>query len=325
MISKEKLETNLMILNDLIPKKPAIYTPDFPKTIGESLYKYSNQRSLNALSQNTSNLNRLNWPLPLWVDPNDIKIGFWNTYHFKKWHNGWPGAKNNKFKGFEGFDWLWAPVLGDIFSEGKIDWRLLQAFDTNLKYFEKRLLNHPLLLDKQSTIRELLIVFKEKKYNVCISSTFPLIDFIVRKLLKTTNLNISVTKICKLFKECGFDYDSINQLMPVIALEEFIKSKSPMTIFEVLATEECKEFSKKIEKFNFGIVGVALNSFLRFSNNYYSHYSEDQGAINIINRHAILHGSVNQFDNKTNAAKLFTYLYLLLELEPVFTILFNEA
>lgn len=262
--------------------------------------------------------------MPLWVDPDNIKIGFWNNYHFKKWHNEWPGAKDNKFKGFKDFNWLWAPVLGDMFSEGKIDWRLLQAFDTNNKYFEKQLLKHPLLLDKQSTIKELLIVFKQGKYNVCISTIFPLIDYIVRKLLVTTNLTISIPKICKSFKECGFDYDSINQLMPTIALREYIESITPKKHFQYWKSAEYIEFSKKIQQFNFGIVGVALNSFLKFSNNYYSYYREDIGAINIINRHAILHGSVNLFDNKVNATKLFTYLYLLLELEPVFTILFNE-
>lgn len=322
MITKEKLDLNLRMLKSRLPVKPSVYTPEFPKTIAEGLLKYSHTRSVNAISQNINNLNKLNWPLPLWVDPDDIKIGFWNTYHWKKWHDSWPGAK--RFKKFSGFEWLWAPIFGDMFSAGKIDERLLNAFRTNLKYFEKRLLANPLLVDKQSAIRELMIVYKERKYNSCISLVFPLIDFVVRKLLNTTNLNNSVSKICKLFKECGFDFTTIDQLMPSVAITNFIDSKAPMKLFQVFETDDFKEFSARLERFNFGIVGGALNSFLWFSNNYYGHYAEDIGGNNIINRHAILHGSVNNFDNQVNAAKLLTYFYLILELEPVLNILFDD-
>jgi hypothetical protein len=185
-------------------------------------------------------------------------------------------------------------------------------------------LNHSLLADKHSAIRELIIVYKEKKYNSCISIVFPLIDFIVRKFLGTSNFRYGVTNICKLFKECGFDFTSISQLMPNVAFSEYMESKAPMKLFEILETQEYKDFSKRIEQFNLGIIGGALNSFLWFSNNYYSYYTEDMNASNIINRHAILHGSVNDFDNKVNAAKLLTYFYLLLELEPVLLILFDD-
>ncbi len=141
---------------------------------------------------------------------------------------------------------------------------MLQAFDKNLGYFEKQLLNHPLLKDKKSTISELVIVYKEKKHNSCISMVFPLIDFIIRKFLHTANLNNSVTKICKLFKECGFDFTSINQLMPNVAFTEYIESKAPMKLFQILETQEYKDFSKRIEQFNFGIIGGRLIHFYGF-------------------------------------------------------------
>ncbi len=44
-----------------------------------------------------------------------------------------------------------------------------------------------------------------------------------------------------------------------------------------------------------------------------------------INRHAILHGSINSFGTRFNVIKLITFLYLMLELEPVFKILFDES
>lgn len=306
-----------------MPAKPKAFTPVFPQTIADGLNKYSNQRSVNALCLNVNTLNQLNWPLPLWVDPMNIRVGFWNTYHYKKWFESWPNAP--KFKGFSGFDWLWVPALGSNFSPQGVDKILLQVFDTNLKYFQRRLLANALLQDKQPAIRELTAVYKAKQYNATISLVFPLIDFAVRKLLRTVNLNTSVTKICNLFKACGFDFSSINQLLPNVAVRNFIDAQSDKKLFEVFDLPEFKALNERLEKFNFGIIGAALNSFLWFSNSYYRHYSDDTGAgAQIINRHAILHGSAGYFSNRTDAVKLLSYLYLLLELEPILDILFDD-
>ncbi len=143
-------------------------------------------------------------------------------------------------------------------------------------------------------------------------------DFIARKLLKTTNLGVDIGKICKLFQQNGFTLDTVDFLMPHITLMSLMKPG------ESLFGEEWTSIREKVKNNNFGLIGPALSSFLRFANHYYGYYKEDVEEVNVINRHAILHGSVNLFGNKVNAVKLITFLYLMLELEPVFSVLLKE-
>jgi hypothetical protein len=81
-----------------------------------------------------------------------------------------------------------------------------------------------------------------------------------------------------------------------------------------------------MQETDFGLIGPALSSFIRFANIYYSYYKEDVEAkeIQLLNRHAILHGSISEFGTKTNTVKLITFLYLMLELEDIFEILLAE-
>lgn len=107
--------------------------------------------------------------------------------------------------------------------------------------------------------------------------------------------------------------------MPYIT---FVSSRQPGdTIFN----EERDQWFKKMSEYDFGLIGPALSSFIHFANIYYSYFREDDDQeLALINRHAILHGSINNFGSQVNAVKLFTFLYLMLELEPVFEILFAE-
>ena len=73
-----------------------------------------------------------------------------------------------------------------------------------------------------------------------------------------------------------------------------------------------------------GLPGVALSSFLHFGAKYYDFYRNDTKVVEL-NRHAIMHGANDAFANKVNCIKLFTYLYLMLEMEPVLRIVFNET
>ncbi|MBS1522444.1 MAG: hypothetical protein JST50_15700 [Bacteroidetes bacterium] len=322
MITKERLIKNLKTLKDTLPGKPSQYTDDYPKTIKDALSKYSNKRSVNALENNTHNLNKLNWPLPLWVNPDKIDVGFWNEYYWKKWVKSWD--KKQKYTKPAGFYWLWIPVFGNTFSNNKIDSFLVEIFDINLKYIENKILNNPLLVTKRSIIIDVFLAYKSKNYSASISTLFPIIDFVIRKFIATESLTTSVTKVCKLFSECGFDLEKIDYLMPSIALEKYIYSEGVENVGKKIQSAEFSLLAKQVEKNKYGIIGAALNSFLLFSNNYYARYMNDTGDHDIINRHAILHGSVNAFNTKINAVKLFTYFFLILELEPIFNILFDE-
>jgi hypothetical protein len=91
-------------------------------------------------------------------------------------------------------------------------------------------------------------------------------------------------------------------------------------------SKERDEWFKKMQETDFGLIGPALSSFIRFANIYYSYYKEDAETEEgqSLNRHAILHGSINDFGTKENTVKLISFLYLTLELEDVLKILLEE-
>jgi secreted Zn-dependent insulinase-like peptidase len=63
---------------------------------------------------------------------------------------------------------------------------------------------------------------------------------------------------------------------------------------------------------------------LLIGSKYYSFYRKEDVDKYSFNRHAIIHGANDNYYTKVNAVKLFTFLYLTLELEPVLKIVLNE-
>ena len=314
MISKEKLVSNLNILRNKIPQKPDIYTSDHPISIKEALEKYSRQRTVHLVETFTYTFNNENWPLPLWFDPKNIRVGFWNKLYYKRYHKS---MFKKKYIGFKDFHYLCVPSINNIFFKQSIDESLIEAFDVNITYIQNQLESNVTLQSKSFILKDIFRCYKKKYWISCISTLFPLLDYVTRKLLKTKNLRTDIKTICKLFEEIGFSIETVDYLMPHITLvNAFFHSE--------LTWEEKQELQNKIIDNKFGLIGPALSSFLRFANSYYSYYSEDKGEPIIFNRHAILHGSINEYGTQVNAIKLLTFLYLFLELEPIFEILLDE-
>ncbi len=297
-------------LRDQIPTKPEIYTNEHPLTLKEALEKYSNQRTVVGVEICTSNYNTNNWPLPLWVNPLDIKIGIFNKLYHRRYSKSFRKSKHSKIKDF---DFLWIPVMNKIFFKRELGESISEAFDVNIRYIKSQLKKNQLIASKQSIIDEIFQAYKKKLWVSTICTTFPILDYVARKVLKTNDLGINISKICKKFEDIGFSEENVDHLMP-----------------HAFLTQEPYWETGRMSGYNnikgnrFGIIGPALSSFLRFSYHYYGYYMEDQEEVNIINRHAILHGSINDFGKKENAIKLITYLYLMLELESIFEIIFDE-
>lgn len=317
MVTTEKLAANLDLLRNQMPKKPKKYTSDHPVTLFEALTKYSNSRSVNGVQSCTFSLNEHHWPLPLWIDHSNIHFGFFNKLYYKRFYNSF--RPPHKFEGLKDFEYLWIPVINEIAYKKKYDDTLTEAFDVNLKYIKRKLLLNSLLSSKESIIQEIFKSYKKKYWIACINTLFPLLDFVTRTILNTKNLTTDIGKICKVFKQNGFDIDTANHLMPHITLVNSLIDPA-----RKLEKTEHDKLYEKIKNNQFGLIGPALCSFLFFANHYYGYYKEDVQDKNVINRHGILHGSIDSFGNKANAVKLFTFLYLLLELEPVFKILLQE-
>lgn len=316
MITKDKLALNLRHLKGKIPAKPSVYTPLHPKSIKEALTYYCNQRTVHSVQSCTKIFNEENWPLPLWFNPEKIKVGFWNKIYYKKQFNSWD--KKTKFKGLKGFDFFSVLLLNHIFFKISLDDILIEAFGVNSKYAFQKLLINPLISCKKPIIESIIRTYRKGDWVACVSTMFPLIDFVARRLLKTQNLGTDVSKICKLFEQNGFSLATSDYLMPHITFVSSYKLGEPFL------SDDRKDWFNKMNENDFGLIGPALSSFIRFANIYYSYYKEDKEENALLNRHAILHGSINSFGTKANALKLFTFLYLFLELEAVFEILLSD-
>lgn len=347
-MDEKKLKVNLNKLKNLIPKKPQSFTKDYPKSIEESLNKYIRQRTISIMRPACWMYDKHNWPLPLYVDPQNIKIGYLNEFIFTKlgmksfpYYDLFASLQYNTYqpyelkprfririmwllrygerKKLEYYDWLIIPILCHFFRITNIDDFNIQLFDINYKYFRLKVINNKLLSNKKGLIIEILDNYNRGNYASCICTLYPIIDFLTRQYFDTTKFDKDITSVNAMFKSAGFTLIDIDNLKPGAATHKFYSLMREKKI----TMEQANELSGKNE-YDLGFPGIALSSFLHFSFQYYQYHRTDTVQTNHLNRHAILHGSSNDYGTKSNAIKLLTYLYLMLELEPVLKIVFSE-
>lgn len=308
-ISSEKFKANLISLKAKLPKKPIEYTSEYPKTLKECLTLYCNQRTVHLLQINTILLNQYNWPLPLWYDTEKFKFGFCNRIYLNIFKGKKIFSKKDK-----GFTYISNLMILKLIFKLEPDKIILEAFDANKKNAFKKLKTNPILSNKLNIINSIKKSYLNKNYIACINTILPLVDFVSRKLLNSSRLTDDVKKIINLFKDNGISIENSEDLMPF--MKSIVESKP-------FKSEELKEI---LEKFDFGIIGCALSSFIKFASTYYSFYKEEKSSDDqdLLNRHAILHGSSSNYGTKENTVKLLTFLFLLLELEEIFKILLDE-
>lgn len=307
MVSVQQFGVNMSRLKDRMPIKPIVYSSEYPKTLKECLDLYCRQRTVNLLQINTILISKENWPLPFWYNPENWKFGLINRIRLSRW-----GKKLRKDD--NGFGYSSMLVLMNIGKYISMTDIMLEAFDANRKYAFLQLLSNPILESKTSIIRSLERSFKQSNWIACVCTILPLFDFVARKTMGVTNLTKDVRNICKLFEAHGFNIDNADEFMPM--MNDVIKRHETGTW-----TPDAR--LKELEAFNYGIIGCALSSFVRFANLYYSYFKEDSDidSSNVLNRHAVLHSANVNFGTKENTVKLITLLFLVLELEPVFQIL----
>ena len=332
MINHSKLEKNLEQLQRSLPKKPAVYTPDFPLTIAEALTKYANQKTVNLFGINVYNYNENGWPVPLYVDNQNIKVGFINNIFDRKHH-----ASNNKafrrlqpqkklkkitFWNAKVRPWTWVgiPILRNIHWREPVDNAVLEMFAANIKLVKYRFLTHRYLAGRQEQVEEIFVCYRHKHWMACITLIFPILDAVARQVLNTDSLKKDMQSLCKLFRLIGIDKKETDVFM---AVTNAVMVGEKMRTGQI-SKKEGEELQEKGYKHHLYLIGPALSSFLQFSHRYYGDYVTPSNPGDPLNRHAIMHGSYTQFATQANVVRLITYLYLILELDPVFDILFSE-
>jgi hypothetical protein len=332
MVDYGKLRKNFEALQKALPQKPAVHTPDYPRTIAEALSKYANQKTVNLFGANVYNYNTHGWPVPLYVDSDNIKVGFINNIFFRRQSSAinrsfrrlTPGRKMKKVNFWtaqlQPWNWIVIPLQRNIFYKDPVDTGVIAIFETNIKFIKARFLGHSYLLSKTVNIEEIFQSYKRKQWVSCIDSIFPLVDLVARRVLKTNSLKKDMQSVCKLFRLMGIGEEETDVLMPhmnAVMLGEQIRQKE-------ITPERGKELREKGYSHNLNLIGIALSSFLHFTNRYYGYFETETDAGDPLNRHAIMHGAEKDFGTKANTVRLLTYLYLILELDPVFGLLFKE-
>lgn len=240
------------------------------------------KESENDLTLFRKNLHKENWPLPLWIDPAELKEAL--LYKFQQaaaYYSYWGKIK---FK-------LLKPLLFLFKHNGHyksiVDEIIAVSFDANLKDIKTAFQNNPLFDSKENVIEAVFKLYRKKNWAICIISISALLDIAAKEILRLNNIQTGIKDLHERFQE-----------------------------------------NKSTFKINKNIIGAlneqALQSFFEFAENYYASYNEAAGKNNFINKHGILHGSINSFSTKANTIRLFTFLYLMLELEPAFRILLIE-
>lgn len=345
----KKLRFNIPKLQKIIPAKPAKYTSDIPYSITESLEKYLRSSTVGTIRVSSWILDAHGWPLPLYVDPKNIKIGLLHKIVLGK-SNGLYGdfkyytmfgkliintfeeskiSKNllyrlfvlfHPIKNIKYYDWLIVPIFCKSFKITNISDIVIDLFDVNFSYFQSRVRSNKHLESKQLNLSDIFSTYQSKNYASCISTIYPLLDFLTRLFLNVTNLRIGISNINKVIAEAGFTLDEIDNLKPGAFTEKFFNKHGFGNKHEM----DYDNLSKKHE-YGLGFPGIALSSFLHFSSKYYAYYTDEGTQSNQLNRHAILHGANTDSFTKENTVKLLTYMYLMLELEPVLKIVFEKT
>jgi hypothetical protein len=332
MINHSKLEKNLESLRQSLPKKPAVYTPDFPLTIAEALTKYANQKTVNLLGINVYNYNECGWPLPLYVDHRHIKVGFFNNIFARKSQAStnkafrqmgrWRTMKKVTFWTARPRPWscLGIPVHRNIYFKNTIDRGVIEMFAANIKLVKRKFLSHIYLVSHKDQVIETFSNYRRRHWASCICLIYPVLDAVARQVLNTDKLTKDMQSLCKLFRQIGIDKKETDVFMAhtnAVMVGEKIRTGE-------ISKEEGQEIQEKGYKNHLYLIGPPLSSFLQFSHRYYGDYVTPSNPGDPLNRHAIVHGSYTQFAIQANVVRLITYLYLILELDPVFKILFAE-
>ena len=307
------LPDRLRLLAKLLARKPQRFTPRYARTVDEAFHLYTRSSTINGLQALSTMLAHLNWPFPAYVD--------WEKDQRKA------GRELNALLKLGIVSLPYIAVRPSLQSIGMIsvmadenDSKVMAAIDAAVVTVFKRhrkvifadLAASSPLSNRLQVLREIEQAYNAHLWTAVISTTVPLLDLVMRTYFGTSKLNTSVQSLRDAFiNEAGI---RPKDLMPGSAIWD--GQKDP---------ETGNTFAQSIEE-DLRLPGVYLSSFLEFADRYFEWYREsDTMPRSPLNRHAIVHGA-SEFGSEANAAKMITFLDLLVRLEtPLQILLQGEA
>ncbi len=348
-MTKEKLLANLEKLRKLLPEKPKEYTPVYPKNIRDSLTMYLRQCTLGNMRMAAWRYENSKWPMPLYMDPEKIRLGRMNRHVLLSfttkpfYYYTLVGMFKNKTKPSRPRPTLWSRTIHSMLDKSWIDYYdylnvatlteyknmssvdevTLELFETNLDYIKRYMYTHVIFQDRMGILNDIFECYHRKNWYACITAMYPLLDAVVREYCGSIQFETDITTINKNFTKAGFSPWDIDNLKHGALYGKMIILQIAKKITAEESNKVCNEYSEKRKK-ELGFPGIALSSFLIFAAQYYKYVRKETRVNDDLNRHAIIHNANTAYGTRLNAVKLFTFLFLTLELEPVLKILFAE-
>lgn len=285
------LSFDINSLRNRIPKKPDKFTLDIPHSIEESLSKYLNKSTISNIQEASYIHDYFGWAMPLYIDPNNIKIGFRNKVilaktnglygRFKYWdifskleisqfkpHSIEDNILTRTFLAFHRikkikyFDWFLIPILCTSFKITNFSELMIDLLDENFNFYKKKILHNHYLNAKQIALGDIFQTYKSGNFAACITTIYPIIDFIIREILGISLITKGVGVINKSLEKIKFDLENVDNLKPGAFTEKYLNIHS----FKSFDKDSFKKLSDKNE-YNLGFPGIALSSFLYYSQN----------------------------------------------------------
>ncbi len=301
-MTPDKLKSNLKKLRASIARKPDQFESEYAITIQDSFTKYTRTSTINLILASNEVLCEFNWPFPAYMLGSkrlSIKIVLALI----------PFMLTDKTR--EIFQLLNTNKKSSPFSNQELQFHISKSMVRLFRLHKGEIFsywkNHHFLQDKNYIIDNIKRTYRKGFWYACMTSAFPLLDFLCRKFFNTKCLNRDITYLIVMFKKAGI----------------FPRDVKPGYIAWEVAEESGENTQQATEK-DLRLVGIVLGSFLEFADVYYAWYRKD-ASTNELNRHAIMHCASQDLWTEENATKVLVFLDLTLRLEPVFNILLRET
>lgn len=305
------LPERIRLLSSLITRKPATYTPQWASTVDQAFTLYTRTQTINLLQSLNHGLIDLDWPFPGYLDlpaeiakaSKDLKwtLAGW----FERLRLGWHGP--SLFLSV--LESLTAQRESSAIAQDTIDGTMVHSFQAYENKVFEALLTARVLKSKKPILKDLEQAYRRRMWAACITTTFPLLDFVVRTFFATQKINVTI----QVLRDAFVNKANLQpkDLMPGLAVWDGL-----------LNPTQGNTFAKTIEE-DLRLPGIYLSSFFEFADRYYGWYKSTGAPARIpLNRHAIMHGAY-EYWTQPNAVRMLTFLDLVIRLEPALRVLIH--
>lgn len=294
----ERLRANLLDLSRQIARKPAAFDTRWARTISESFTLYTRTSTVNLFLSVGNGLAEASWPFPAFIDLDkelaDIDEDFGQI----------PALR--RLTGRQSLSWSLVRIgmsgVDDMTQRQMIDALLCRRFKKASARVFEYWHNHSLLRSRRRLLQDVITAYRQRLWGVCIPGLFPILDFTMRHCLQTDDLRVSVGTVAEAFKKAGISAESL---------------KPGSGIWNARKTGVDPVFDDVGRDLR--LPGLYLASFVDFAQKFYAWHSAASGRPVTPNRHAAVHGVVEDW-SEADTVKVLMFLDLTIKLEPVLDI-----